>query len=57
MLEAFGAEVATGSGSSRTVALNGRKFVCHEPHNPRQLKRGMVKRLRAFLESAGVEPT
>jgi hypothetical protein len=56
LLAALGAVVTRQPGSSRAVSLNGRRFVCHEPHDPAILPKGMVNRVRDFLESVGVEP-
>jgi hypothetical protein len=55
LFEALGADIGRTSGSSRTIALGEVKFVCHEPHNPAILPKGMVRRVRQFLESVGVE--
>jgi len=56
MFSALGATVVRKPGSSRIIGLLGERFTCHEPHDPATLPKGMVKRVRQFLESVGVEP-
>ncbi|NJP12138.1 MAG: type II toxin-antitoxin system HicA family toxin [Leptolyngbyaceae cyanobacterium RU_5_1] len=56
LFEALGAIIKTGSRSRRRVALNGVRAVFHEPHPEPDIDKGMVKSIRRFLESAGIEP-
>ena len=55
LLNALGAEISKGSGSSRRILLNGRKAVFDEPHPKPVMGRKMVTALRKYLEKAGVE--
>lgn len=54
LLRALGAEVSEGRGSRVRVSLNGVRAVFHRPHPAKELGRGMVRSVRAFLSSAGV---
>jgi hypothetical protein len=55
LLVALGAELTEGKGSRVRVALNGVKAVFHEPHPEKEIGKGMVRSLRDFLGSAGVQ--
>jgi hypothetical protein len=55
LLVALGAELTEGKGSRVRVALNGVRAVFHEPHPEKEIGKGMVRSLRDFLSSAGVE--
>lgn len=50
-LVSLGAEVFEGSGSSVTFVLDGRKLSVDRPHPRKECGRGLVKRVRSFLES------
>ncbi len=49
----LGAEVYEGSGSTVTFVLGGRKLTVDRPHPRRECGRGLVKRIRSFLEGLG----
>jgi HicA toxin of bacterial toxin-antitoxin, len=55
LLVALGAELTEARGSRVAVALNGVKAVFHEPHPEKEIGKGMVRSLRGFLNSAGVQ--
>jgi hypothetical protein len=50
-----GAVHAAGGGSPREFLLNGVRGVFHEPHPGHEVKPAMVRRLRIFLDDAGVD--
>jgi hypothetical protein len=56
LFKVFGAEVTDGRGSRVRVALNGIRAVFHEPHPQKEMGKGMVRSVRAFLREAGVGP-
>lgn len=58
LLKALGAIIDHRPGSSRRASLNGIDLQFHEPHGTAgaSLQRGFVRRLRTFLERAGVSP-
>jgi predicted RNA binding protein YcfA (HicA-like mRNA interferase family) len=53
LLKKLGAEVYEGSGSAVTFVLDGRKLTVDRPHPRRECGRGLVKRIRSFLEGLG----
>ena len=53
LLRALGAEVYEGSGSTVTFVLDERKLTVDRPHPRRECGRGMVKRVRSFLDELG----
>ena len=53
LLRELGAEVYEGSGSTVTFVLDGRKLTVDRPHPRRECGRGLVKRVRSFLEGLG----
>ena len=53
LLKHLGAEVYEGSGSTATFVLNCRKLTVDRPHPRRECGRGLVKRVRSFLEGLG----
>jgi len=53
LLKKLGAEVYEGSGSTVTFVLEGRKLTVDRPHPRRECGRGLVKRVRSFLEGLG----
>lgn len=42
-------------GSMREFLLNGVRAIFHEPHPGNEVPQAMVRRLRIYLEEAGVE--
>jgi hypothetical protein len=56
LLGALGAAVAPAGGSMFTVVLNGVRAVIHRPHPGRELQKPLVRRVRRFLDEAGVGP-
>jgi hypothetical protein len=56
LLKALGAELTQGKGSRVRVALAGVRAVFHEPHPEKEIGKGLVRSLRAFLINAGVQP-
>lgn len=52
----LGGQVSYGGGSSVIFVLNGVKAVFHSPHPRKEASKGVIKRLRLFLEDAGVNP-
>ena len=53
LLRSFGAEVYEGSGSTVTFVLGGRKLTVDRPHPRKECGRGLVKRVRSFLDELG----
>jgi len=53
LFKRLGAEVYEGSGSTVTFVLEGRKLTVDRPHPRRECGRGLVKRIRSFLEGLG----
>lgn len=56
LLRAVGAEISEGAGSRARVALGGVRAVFHRPHPNPEARRGLVRAVRDFLATAGVEP-
>jgi HicA toxin of bacterial toxin-antitoxin, len=56
LFRALGAEIQEGAGSRVVVRLNKVRAVFHRPHPRPDTKKGAVRAVRAFLESAGVRP-
>ena len=56
LFEEARAEVEEGAGSRVVVRLNKVRAVFHRPHPMPDTKKGAVRAVRAFLESAGVKP-
>jgi hypothetical protein len=56
LLLALGAEVNEGTGSRVRIKLLGVRMVLHRPHPEKELDKGAVVTVRAFLKHAGVEP-
>ena len=52
---ALGATV-TQSGKGMTISLDGHDFYYHRPHGRNNSGRGLVKRVREFLETMEVAP-
>jgi len=53
LLRSLGAEVYEGSGSTVTFVLGERKLTVDRPHPRRECGRGLVKRVRSFLDELG----
>jgi len=56
LMLALGAEVTEGAGSRVRFKLRGVRMVFHRPHPGKELDKGAVITLRAFLQNAGVGP-
>ncbi len=53
LLKHFGAEVYEGSGSTVTFVLRETKLTVDRPHPRKECGKGLVKRVRSFLETVG----
>jgi hypothetical protein len=53
LLRSLGAEVYQGSGSTVTFVLGERKPAVDRPHPRKDCGRGLVKRVRCFLDQLG----
>ncbi|MFC1575544.1 type II toxin-antitoxin system HicA family toxin [Gemmatimonadota bacterium] len=53
LLKSLDAEVYEGSGSTVTFALGERKLTVDRPHPRKECGRGLVKRVRRFLDELG----
>jgi len=53
LLRSLGAEVYEGSGSTVTFVLAQRKLTIDRPHPRKECGRGLVKRVRSFLDELG----
>jgi len=53
LLRSLGAEVYEGSGSTVTFVLGDRKLTVDRPHPRKECGRGLVKRVRTFLDELG----
>lgn len=51
LLKSLGAEVYEGPGSTVTFVLGERKLTVDRPHPRRECGKGLVKRVRSFLET------
>ncbi|WP_419938820.1 type II toxin-antitoxin system HicA family toxin [Candidatus Palauibacter sp.] len=56
MFRGVGAEIHERRGSSVIIELNGEVETVHRPHPRPECGKGLVKRMRRFLERAGVAP-
>jgi hypothetical protein len=56
MMVHYGATVEELDGSAIMVRLNGFSGWFHRPHPQKEAPRGMIRRLRRFLTTAGVAP-
>ena len=56
MFRGLGAEIHERRGSSVIIELNGEVETVHRPHPRPECGKGLVKRMRRFLERAGVAP-
>ncbi|HEV3449239.1 MAG TPA: type II toxin-antitoxin system HicA family toxin [Gemmataceae bacterium] len=54
LIKWLGGDVTKGGGSSVAFHLNGIRAIFHSPHPQKEASRGLIKRLRGFLEDAGV---
>jgi predicted RNA binding protein YcfA (HicA-like mRNA interferase family) len=53
LLKGLGAEAYEGSGSTVTFVLGGQKLTVDRPHPRKECGKGLVKRVRRFLEGTG----
>ena len=53
LLKHLEAELYEGTGSTVTFVIGDRKLTVDRPHPRRECGRGLVKRVRAFLEALG----
>ncbi len=53
LLRSLGAEVYEGLGSTVTFVLGQRKLTVDRPHPRKECGRGLVKRVRSFLDELG----
>jgi hypothetical protein len=53
LLKHLGADVHEGSGSTVTFVLKSRKLTVDRPHPRPECGRGLVKRVRTYLEELG----
>jgi hypothetical protein len=53
LLKNLGAEIYEGSGSTVAFVLKGRKLVVDKPHPRKECGRGLVRRVRSFLDELG----
>ena len=56
LVRALGGEVLHMGGSVVAFVLNDRRGVFHRPHPEPEALRGQLRRVRRFLENAGVKP-
>ena len=54
LLEFHGAVIETRGGSAHNVVLNGERAVFHKPHPGNEIYQSDLKRIRRFLENAGI---
>ena len=53
LLRSLGAELYEGSASTVTFVLGERKLTVDRPHPRKECGRGLVKRVRSFLDELG----
>ena len=53
LLRKLGAEVYEGSGSTVTFVLDGVKLTADRPHPRKECGRGLVRRVRTYLDGLG----
>lgn len=56
LLKALGATVSNRGGSMVAVSLRNARVLFHRPHPGDEMGRGMVRKLREYLEGVGVRP-
>ncbi|WP_419934892.1 type II toxin-antitoxin system HicA family toxin [Candidatus Palauibacter sp.] len=56
MFRSLDAAIHERRGSSVIIELNGEVETVHRPHPRPECGKGLVKRMRSFLERAGVAP-
>ena len=56
LFRSLGAEIHERRGSSVVIELNEEVETVHRPHPRPECGKGLVKRMRRFLERAGVAP-
>ncbi|NJL11228.1 MAG: type II toxin-antitoxin system HicA family toxin [Calothrix sp. SM1_7_51] len=54
LMQALGAEISQGGGSRVRFAFNDVKATFHKPHPEPELKKYSVKKIKQFLENAGI---
>lgn len=55
LFQALGATFKEGRGSRIRVYLNGVVGSFHKPHPEKEINKGAVKKVREFLETAGID--
>lgn len=53
LLEHYGATFEERRGSAVAIKLDGIRIVVHRPHPRKECGKGLVKRVKAFLEDCG----
>ena len=53
LLKQLGAEIYEGSGSTVTFVLEDRKLTVDRPHRRRECGKGLVRRVRRYLDELG----
>jgi hypothetical protein len=53
LLKSYGAEVHEGSGSTVTFVVEGVKLTVDRPHPRKECGKGLVKRVREYLNKIG----
>ena len=56
LVESLGGEVMERKGSGIRMELNGVRLFVHRPHATAGTGRVLLRRVRVFLENAGVDP-
>lgn len=56
LIVALGGEIEERAGSRVAVILNGQVSVFHRPHPRPDTDKGALRKVREFLENAGVKP-
>ncbi|MEX0716798.1 MAG: type II toxin-antitoxin system HicA family toxin [Planctomycetaceae bacterium] len=56
LLKHLGAELHEGRGSTVTFVLGGRKLTADRPHPRKECGKGLVKRVRQYLDGLGDLP-
>jgi hypothetical protein len=56
LFEGLGGVVEPAGGSMVTIVLNGVRAVFHRPHPGSELSKPLVRRIRLYLDQAGVGP-
>jgi hypothetical protein len=56
LLVSLGAMVSNRGGSMVAVSLRSVRVLFHRPHPGDEMSRGMVRKLREYLEGVGIRP-